>query len=138
MAKRYKSRSFSELAKLFADEDAARVHLEEIRWKGQPFCPHCGCVGAYKLEAREGSARPGRKGLWKCAACRRQFTVTVGTIFESSRIPLNKWLYAIHLMCPSKKGVSANQLSRTLEITYKSAWFMYHRIRHAMGQQPLK
>jgi transposase-like protein len=128
---------YSKFSHLFGDEDAAREWLEKMRWNGEPYCPHCGSVGAYNLKARKESKKPVRPGVWKCSACRKQFTVTVGTIFESSRIPLSKWLYAIHLFCSAKKGISANQLSRTLGITYKSAWFMAHRIRHAMTKSPL-
>lgn len=121
------------LAKLFADEDAAREHIEQLRWGNGVICPHCGVKdNAYKLTAKEGSKTPVRKGVWKCGACRKQFTVTVGTIFEKSRIPLNVWFHAIHLMASSKKGVSAHQISRMTGITYKSAWFMCQRIRLAM------
>ena len=126
-----------ELSKHFSDEESARELLENLRWKDGVSCPHCDAIGAYKIEAKAGSKSGARKGLWKCATCREQFTVTVGTIFESSRIPLNKWLLAINLMCASKKGMSALQLSRMLGITYKSAWFMAHRIRYAMTQEPL-
>ena len=124
--------------KLFGDAEAAREFIEAIRWNGEPYCPHCGNIGAYKLEPKPGSKRPVRPGVYKCAACRKQFTVTVGTIFESSRVPLNKWLYAIHLMCSSKKGVSAKQLERDLEVQYKTAWFLCHRIRKAMEKEPLR
>ena len=92
---------------------------------------------AYRLEAKPDSKRPVRKGVYKCKACRKQFTVTVGTIFEDSHIPLNKWLMAINLLCSSKKGMSAHQLHRMLGLTYKSAWFMAHRIRYVMTQPPL-
>lgn len=119
--------NFATLAKHFADEDAARELLEQIRWPNGAVCPHCGCLGAYKITPKPGSKT--RKGLWKCKECRKQFTVTVGTIFHATRIPLHKWLMAIYLMCASKKGVSAHQLHRQLGITYKSAWFMAHRIR---------
>ena len=78
-----------------------------------------------------------RKGVWKCGGCREQFTVTVGTIFEDSHIPLSKWLLALHLLCASKKGMSAHQLHRMFKVTYRSAWFMAHRIRYAMTQEPL-
>jgi transposase-like protein len=88
------------------------------------------------LTAKEGSKTPVRKGVYKCKACREQFTVTIGTIFEDSKIPLNKWLLAIHLLSASKKGMSAHQLHRMLGTTYKSAWFMAHRIRYAMSQPP--
>lgn len=125
------------LAQQFSDEDSAREFLEHLRWPNGPVCPHCGSVEAYRLQAKPNSKRPVRKGVLKCKACREQFTVTVGTIFEDSHIPLNKWLMAIHLLCASKKGMSAHQLHRMLEITYKSAWFMAHRIRYAMSQPPL-
>lgn len=126
-----------ELAQHFSDEDSAREFFENMRWKNGAICPHCESVGAYKIEANSTKGRKARKGLWKCKECKEQFTVTVGTIFESSRIPLNKWLLAIHLICSSKKGMSAHQLHRMLGITYKSAWFMAHRIRYAMTQEPL-
>lgn len=128
----------SQIAKHFSDEDKARELLEQLRWKDGVACPHCDALGAYKIEAKEGSKTGARKGLWKCASCREQFTVTVGTIFESSKIPLSKWLLAIHLMCSSKKGISALQLQRNLSLgSYKTAWFMAHRIRFAMTQEPL-
>ncbi len=126
------------LAQHFADEDSARELLESMRWKDGVVCPHCDSKeGAYKIEAKSTKGRKARKGLYKCADCRKQFTVTVGTIFESSRIPLNKWLLAIHLICSSKKGFSAHQLHRSLGITYKSAWYMAHRVRYAMTQELL-
>ncbi|HEY0547051.1 MAG TPA: IS1595 family transposase [Pyrinomonadaceae bacterium] len=133
----------------FQDEDKAREYLENMRWPDGVVCPHCGLLGeAYKItpkpktfeeiKATGKRIRKPRKGLWKCAGCRKQFTVTVKTIFEDSHIPLHKWLLAIHLMCASKKGVSAHQLMRMLDIKqYKSAWFMAHRIRYAMtGELP--
>lgn len=122
--------SFLQIAQL--TEDTAREALEAMRWPNGVVCPHCQNTESYKLTGK--STRP---GVYKCATCRKQFTVTVGTIFEGSRIPLNKWLIAIYLMCSSKKGMSAHQLHRQLEITYKSAWFMCHRIRYAMTQEPL-
>ncbi len=115
--------NLNELAKHFSDEEKARELLEKLRWKNGVVCPHCESVGGYKIEANSTKGRKARKGLWKCKNCKEQFTVTVGTIFESSRIPLNKWLLAIHLICSSKKGMSAHQLHRMLGITYKSAWF---------------
>ena len=122
----------------FQDPDKARLYLEAKRWPDGPVCPHCGIVGeAVKLRADEGARTHGRPGLYNCRACRNQFSVTVGTIFEDSHIPLNKWLMAFYLLCASKKGMNANQLHRMLGITYKSAWFMVHRIRHAMTQEPL-
>jgi transposase-like protein len=120
--------------KYFHDEAAAFAHLEQVVWgvHGQ-FCPHCGTFGrAGKLEGVKDKKGRVRLGLWKCYECRKQFTVRVGTVFESAHIPLHKMLQAVYLMSASKKGVSAHQLHRTLEITYKSAWFLAHRIREAM------
>jgi transposase-like protein len=117
----------------FTDRDKAREYLEAVRWNEGRFCPHCGVVdNAVKLEPK-GKKGHARQGVWQCRDCRGQFTVTVGTIFEDSHIPLNIWLLAIHLMCSSKKGMSAHQLHRMLGVTYKSAWFMAHRIRHGMA-----
>lgn len=121
----------------FHNEEAARKFLEEKRWANGAVCPHCGSLEIYTLKPKPQSKNPVRKGVYKCKACRNQFTVTVGTIFEDSHIPLNKWLLAINLLCSSKKGMSAHQLHRMLGITYKSAWFMAHRIRYAMTQPPL-
>ena len=127
-----------ELGQRFSDEDKARELLESVRWPNGTACLHCGSIKVYRLEPKTDSKRPGRKGLWKCGDCRKQFTVTVGTIFEGSHIALNKWVIAVYLMCASKKGVSALQLMRMMEpITYKSAWFMCHRIRYAMTQEPM-
>jgi transposase-like protein len=123
----------------FHDEAAAFEHVEEILWPEGPVCPHCGSVDKhYKLvgvRSKASKKNPNgveRHGLYKCAACRGQFTVRMGTIFEESHLPLHKWLQAIHLMCSSKKGISAHQLHRVLECTYKTAWFLAHRIREAM------
>jgi transposase-like protein len=125
------------LAAQYADEDRARETLEALRWPNGTICPKCGVVGeSYRMERRKATSRA-RKGLWRCRACKAQFTVTVGTIFEDSHIPLGKWLMAIHLLCASKKGMSAHQLHRMLGVTYKSAWFMAHRIRYAMSRPPL-
>jgi transposase-like protein len=127
-----------DIAQQFNNEDEARDFLENTRWPDGVICPHCGVTGeAYRLTPKLGTKTHVRKGVWKCGECRKQFTVTVGTIFEDSRIPLRKWLIAIHLLCSSKKGISAHQLHRNLGITYKSAWFMAHRIRYAMTQEPL-
>jgi transposase-like protein len=120
------------LAALFTDEDSAREFLESILWPNGPICPHCDSKEAYTLTAKADSAKPGRKGLYKCKACRKQFTVRIGTIFEDTHIPFTKWLMVIHLMTSSKKGVSSLQISREIGITVKSAWFMTHRIREAM------
>jgi transposase-like protein len=122
----------------FHDADVARDYLEKMRWPKGPVCPHCDNTGAWKITAKAGSKKPARKGLYKCQACQEQFTVTVNTIFEDSHIPLNKWLLAIHLLCASKKGMSAHQLHRMLGVTYKSAWFMAHRIRYMMSQPSYK
>jgi transposase-like protein len=122
----------------FQDPDKAREYLEARRWPNGPACPHCGVIDkATRLEPKEGAKTHARKGLWKCRACEKQFSVTVGTIFEDSHIPLNKWLMAFNLLCASKKGMSAHQLHRMLGITYKSAWFMAQRIRYAMSEEPL-
>src|ERR1700733_251847 len=133
--------NLNDIAKSYHDEDSARAFLEEQRWpKGEVYCPKCGEIGrCYRLQPKpkEGAKSQVRKGVWKCGACRKQFTVTVGTIFEDSHIPLHKWLMAFHLLCASKKGMSAHQLHRMLGVTYKSAWFMAHRIRYAMTQEPL-
>ncbi len=115
-------------------EDEARAYLESIRWPDDPVCPHCGCYGrAYKL-----NGKAHRKGLYKCGDCRSQFTVTVGTIMHRSHIPLDKWVLAFHLICSSKKGISALQLQRNLDLgSYRTAWHMAHRIRLAMREEPL-
>ena len=85
----------------------------------------------------EGIELPARKGLWKCAGCREQFSATVGTVFEDSHVPMSKWLLAIHLLCASKKGMSAHQLHRMIHVSYKTAWFMFRRQRYAMSQHPM-
>jgi transposase-like protein len=115
-------------AKHYHDEDAAFAYVERIVWPEGPVCPHCG--GVERISKMEGSAT--RKGLHKCYQCRKQFTVRQGTIFESSHVPLHIWLQAIFFVAGSKKGVSSNQLHRTLGVTLKTAWFMSHRIREAM------
>jgi transposase-like protein len=112
----------------FHDEKAARKHLEALRWPSGPVCPHCG--GTERNSRLNGKAH--REGLLFCGDCRTQFSVTVGTVFERSKVPLHKWLLATHLLCSSKKGISSHQIHRTLGVTYKTAWFMTHRIREAM------
>jgi len=130
--------NLNSIAKQYADVDAAREFFEKQRWPDGTVCPFCGLVGeAYRLKARPDSKSPVRVGVWKCGGCRKQFTVTKGTIFEDSHIPLNTWLMAIHLICASKKGMSAHQLHRMLGVTYKSAWFMVHRLRYAVAHDPL-
>lgn len=127
------------IAPQYQNETSARVYLERLLWPDGPVCPHCGVIGENtKLDREEGSDTHGRKGLYQCNGCRKQFTVTVGTIFEDSKIALHKWLLAFHLMCSSKKGISALQLQRELELgSYRTAWFMCHRIRWAMTQSPM-
>jgi transposase-like protein len=123
-------------APYFTDENEARLYLERVRWPNGPVCPHCGSEkDHYSLKDREGSETHVRRGVWKCKECRKQFSVTVGTVFEKSHIPLNKWLLASFLLCSSKKGMSAHQLHRMLNVTYKTAWFMFHRLRYAMDQK---
>lgn len=118
---------------LNAVEARAVTLVESLVWPRGPVCPHCGHDGKiYRL-----AGKTSRLGLRKCAACRKQFTVRVGTIFEGSHIPLSKWLIAIYMMCTYPKGVSASQLQRTLDISYKSAWFLCQRIRYAKTQAPL-
>ncbi len=114
----------------FQSEEKAREYLEMLRWPNGAICPHCGSISKdhYKLE---GKAH--RAGLYKCKECREQFTATVGTIFERSKIKLNVWMQAVFLLCSSKKGMSSHQMHRMLGVTYKTAWFMTHRIREAMN-----
>jgi transposase-like protein len=114
---------------IFADEDKAREHFEAIRWPDGPVCPHCGSVEKITLMA----GKTTRAGLYQCNACREPFTVKMGTVMEASHIPYRKWALGFHLMAASKKGVSAHQLHRMLGVTYKTAWFMTHRIREAMA-----
>jgi transposase-like protein len=126
-----------ELAEQYSDDHKARELLEHIRWPNGPICPHCKNDGQskaiYRLKAKWTSKAPAREGLCKCGACRKQFSVTVGTVFEASHIPISKWLMAIFILCSSKKSVSSHQFHRMLKITYKTAWFMTHRIRYGMG-----
>lgn len=128
----------------FHDEKAAFEYVESILWADGAECPHCGGLErAYKLEgvrtkpSRKNPEGKERHGLWKCGHCRKQFTVRKGSIFEESHLPMTKWLQAIYLMCSSKKGISAHQLHRILEVQYKTAWFLAHRIREAMSQGAL-
>jgi transposase-like protein len=121
------------------DEAEAFKHVEGIIWTDGPVCPHCGVIDrAYRLEgvrtkaSKKNPEGKERHGLRKCRECRKQFTVRKGTIFEESHIEMHKWLQAIHLMTSSKKGISAHQLHRVLEVTYKTAWFLNHRIRECM------
>jgi transposase-like protein len=116
------------LPAIYTDPNAAREHLESLLWPDGPICPHCGAVNQATLLQGK-STRP---GVYKCRGCEHPFSVTVGTLFEDSKVPLNKWVYAMHLYTASKKGFSAHQLHRTLKVSYKTAWFMAHRIREAM------
>lgn len=113
--------------RIFCDEAAAREHLEKIRWPDGAFCPHCG--EARNVKALKGKSH--RPGLYKCYACKRHFSVTVGTAFERSKVPLNKWLLAAHLMAASTRGVSAHQIHKTIGVAYKTAAFMMRRLREA-------
>lgn len=116
---------------IFHNEDAARAHFETIRWPHGPNCPHCGNSDQTKITALQGKSH--RPGLYQCNECREHFTVTVGSVMERSHIPLHKWALGFHLMAASKKGISAHQLMRTLGLgSYRTAWFMAHRIREAM------
>lgn len=115
----------------FTDPDAAREWLEARRWSHGKTCPHCGNADQSAITGLKGKAH--RPGVYQCNACREQFTVTVGTVMERSKIPLHKWVLATHLMAASKKGISAHQLHRMLGLTYKTAWFMAHRLRAAMA-----
>ena len=118
---------------IFQDEDKAREALKAIRWPNGPYCPHCGNADPATMPVIEGKKHSHRAGLRYCNACKGQFTVTVGTVFERSKIPLSKWWLAMHLMSASKKGISAHQLWRMLGFgSYRTAWFMAHRIREAM------
>lgn len=114
---------------IFHDENAARTHLEAVRWPNGPVCPFCGQLGP-KVKALGGASMG--PGWYHCGDCRKKFTVRVGAVYERSHIPLHKWLLGFRLVASSKKGFSAHQLHRTLNITYRSAWFMEHRIREAM------
>jgi transposase-like protein len=115
----------------FHDEAKAFEHLERILWADGRACPHCGGVDRI-TKVTANPAKRIRLGLWRCGDCKRQFTIKVGTVFEHARLPLNKALQAVYLMTSSKKGISAHQLHRVLEVTYKTAWFLAHRIREAM------
>lgn len=129
------------LAREYSNEAAARLKFEEMRWGKDckdVTCPHCGVVGldnSYRVKRAAGSST--RAGLWRCRSCKGQFTVTKGTVFEDSHVPLTKWLLALYLLAASKKGMSAHQIHRMLKVKYQTAWFMMHRLRYAMGVGPL-
>lgn len=124
-----------QLAEAYGNETKARNLLESLRWPNGPVCPHCknnGDKRISKLAAQSASKRGVREGVHFCGACRQQFTVTVGTVLERSHVPISKWLMALFLLCSSKKSLSANQVHRMIGVTYKTAWFMCHRIRFGM------
>lgn len=128
-----------ELVQACAEEDTARAFLESWRWPQGPVCPHCKNIRdkrISKLEAQSASRKGVRKGVYFCGACRQQFTVTVGTVLERSHVPISKWLMALFLLGSSKKSLSANQIHRMIGVTYKTAWFMGHRLRLAMTPLP--
>ena len=114
---------------IYQDADLARQHLEAIRWPNGPVCVHCGSASKEHYSLKGKTTRP---GLYKCKDCLEPFTVTIGTVFERSKIPLNKWVLAAHLMASSKKGFSAHQMHRVLGVTYKTAWFMEQRLQEGM------
>jgi transposase-like protein len=115
---------------IFTDDTEARKWLEARTWPNGPVCPHCGNTDQARITGMQGKVH--RAGLYQCNECREQFTVTVGTVFERSKIPLTKWLAALFLLCSSKKGMSTHQMHRMLDVSYKSTWFMTHRLREAM------
>lgn len=116
--------SLYELMEHFTTEEKCVNHLAHIRWQGKPTCPYCDHDHAYEMNVT------GRGKRWKCAECRKQFSVRVGTVFEESKIPLKKWFVAIYLITSHKKGISSHQLARDLKVTQKTAWFLLHRVRH--------
>jgi transposase-like protein len=117
---------------IFQDEAKAREALEAVRWPDGPYCPHCGNSDQDKIAKVEGKKQSHRPGLYYCNECKGQFTVTVGTVFERSKVPLTKWWMAAHLFNQGKNGASAHEMHRQLGVTYKTAWFMMHRLREAM------
>ena len=134
--------NFSIIAKQYSNEEEAYKFMENIRWENGIICPHCGSFGADFIEPeKDRKTRTGKityRHIWRCHNCRKQFSVLVGTIFEDSRIPLSKWLLAIHELNADKNGISSCELSRKLGITQKSAWFMAQRIRFAMAHTGLE
>jgi len=118
----------------FHTPEAAVEYLERLRWQHGRVCPHCGTVDSAEREHYRVQRKGSKRKLWKCFSCRKQFSVTLGTIFEDSHVPLHKWLLAFYLLCSSKKGMSALQIQRMLKVSYKTAWFMCHRIRWAMAE----
>lgn len=136
--------SIPQLALKVPTEAAAYELLEQLRRDGEPVCPHCGEADRrpYFLKPANGSSRKTNKGtmserrVWKCAGCRKQFSVLTGTIFHGSKVPVRTWLFVVFEMCASKNGVSAREIERKYDLTPKTAWFMLHRIREAMKKQP--
>lgn len=122
------------LPEIYANENAAREHLEGLLWPEGPFCPHCGNADLRRIHKLQGGST--RPGVHKCRDCKKPFSVTVGTMFESSHVPLHKWVYAAHLLTASKQRLSSRHLMRLLGVSYKTAWLMAHRIKVAM--QPAK
>jgi transposase-like protein len=118
---------------IFQDETKAREALEAVRWPDGPVCPHCGSSHEDVIAKVEGKKQSHRPGLFYCNDCKGQFTVTVGTVFERSKVPLTKWWMAAHMINSGKNGVSAHEIHRTIGVTYKTAWFMMHRLREAMS-----
>jgi transposase-like protein len=127
--------TLDEIQSRFGTDEKARQYLEEIRWPIGVICPHCKNADAKRIwEIKANEATKIRAGLYQCAECKKQFTVTVGTIFEDSHIPLRKWLVAWYLLCSSKKGISSLQIQRMLGLgSYRTALFMMHRIRYALA-----
>lgn len=137
MCERLEELNLASIAQHCATDETARAVLESLRWPTGPVCPHCqncgtDAKGIAKLAPKADSKEPGRQGLYFCGACRKQFSVTVGTVMQGSHLPIRKWLMAMFILCSSKKAVSAHQLHRMLDTTYRAAWFMAHRLRHAM------
>jgi len=127
--------SLESIVKIKDDEIKCRELLEQVRWNGEPCCPKCGGLKPYKITSKPTSKYKVRDGLYKCRECRKPFTVTVGTVFEDGHIKLGTWFMAFALLSSSKKGMSAHQLHRMLGITYKTSWYMCHRIRFAMQKE---
>lgn len=132
--KKQKSPILEALRKAAVDEQSAVEFLEERRWRAIPACPRCGDIEVYKMLGRDGKRNKDYR--WRCRGCKKMFTVRTGTVFEESRLPLRVWVYAYWKACSSKKGISALQLAREMEITHKSALFVLRRIRHGIGADP--
>lgn len=138
-----KQLSIIALADRIVTEADAYLLLEELRWNGAPVCSHCGSERVFYLNPTNGTSRKTRTGanserrVWKCGACRKQFSVLTGTIFHGTKISLRKWLFVIFEICANNKGLAAREIERKYQLTAKTAWFMTHRIREAMKQEPL-